>query len=304
MKPDPATLPAAQARKMLERQGAPPLTSALRLLEEVQVERAVADKLWTVAGVGIAFSGMLHEAQATSGRRVIDTIFALHALLAPESAQPSAELAPSLFMHLEPYLPWLRSMARTHTDWRSLWMRWIDTLSERLTMHRYGDRGRRRLHARVLLAEPLMLIQAESGCMAGAQADADLIAFCETSLGFWDLIHAPADAAKGWNRIALPGENQMGGFFGLGDEARPPDEDDICRGAEGLLAGLLESCCTPLPLPGQAGADPLAAWIQRLQNELFKALELYLQTGLWPEWTQKPANQCRNGFLQRLKRIF
>lgn len=290
-----AATPVPQARKILRTHGLPLLVHALNLFDQsAPAERALADQLWTTVGAGVALAGILREDQKLSGRAVQEALFALHNLIIPGTAH--RESASPLRERLEPYTRWLEESAYDRAaPWRALFLRWIDVFSERLTMHRYPDRQRRRIHARALLVEPLfyMVSQSAQSTLAkhgdeiliprerpqSAAPAETLILFCEQALAFWDLRHAEAQAHYGWNRIALPVDVQLGGFFGLGDEARPPDAEAILQAAEALAHELAALSASPqVALP----PDVLTSWLQRLRGEILSALQLYTQTGSWP----------------------
>ena len=267
------------ARHTLNRRGPQPLVRALRRLDKTPVERATADLVWLVAGLGWAFAETLNRAHSTAGRAVVELIFTLHARLghgAPP-AQTDARLNASL-ARLKPYEPWIEEYVGSGSLWRPVLIRWVDILSERLTMHRYGDAGRRRLHAEALLAVPLRLIfglDTEPERLKGTAQQEALTAFCEQVLAFWDLTRAETQSSLGWNRIEPPAADQIGGFVGLADEARPPTPETVRRTA-GEMAAAIQAAPSPRP------DESLDAWLDDLSVQMQAALKQYAATGYWP----------------------
>ncbi len=267
------------ARRTLRRQ-APPLIA--RFLNHLTACPAIApdrvDTAWALAALAREMAGALAAAQQTGGRPVVELVFALHRRLghgvATPAPAPTIDLAPVL-RGLAPYEAWLARLTADSPPWRAALMRWIDVLSERLTMHRYPDPYRRRQHAHALLGRPLELLAAPA--VGAAEIDPVALAL----LRFWDLARARAYAGRGWNRLDSPAD-RLGGFYGLADEARPPTPEEIRSAAAALHAEL-------------NGEWP--AWAEPLRADLQAATASYLESNRWPAWTtaDRPA-----GLIQRM----
>ena len=273
------------ARRTLERRGAGPLVQALRLLDksaaggEETVAESAREIAWTAAGLGHELSHALSVAHRQTGRLVVDLVFTLHSRLGQGS--PPAQPHPRLEEFLSPiamYDPWIRSVAESRSPWRPVLIRWVDVMSERLTMHRYTDPRRRRLHAEALLLRPLRLFFNE----AARTDEATVIetAFCEHLLAFWDLTQAERQREWGWNRVEAPQDPRMGGFYGLADEARPPTPEAL-RKAAGELAAVLESEIS------RPSSGVMRHWPASLRDQMQPTLEQYARTGRWPSWIER-----------------
>ncbi len=273
------------ARRTLERRGAGPIVQALRLLDQSAASgddtatESAREIAWTAAGLGHELSHALSGAHRQTGRLVVDLVFTFHSRLG--QGNPPAQHHTRLEEFMSPiamYDPWIRSVAESRSPWRQILIRWVDVMSERLTMHRYTDPRRRRLHAEALLARPLRLFFNEAA--RNDEATEIETAFCEQALAFWDLTRAERQREWGWNRVEAPQGPRMGGFYGLADEARPPTPDAL-RKAAGELAAALESA-TPRP----SGAV-MRHCLVRLRDQMQPTLEEYARTGRWPSWIER-----------------
>jgi hypothetical protein len=185
-----------------------------------------------LAGLQLALAATFDRAWQARGRAIVEATFRLHALLGQHAAQAYTADATGLPLP-RPYAHLLQAMA-TQPSWRAAALRWIDLQNQRLTLHRYSDPQHRRLQTHSIFVTPLQLLEAD----LPPEALHELEEPAEQWLAAWDLLYASAHAAIGWNRIALPTSRQMGGFFGLGDEARPPDPAEIQAKAETLCEAI------------------------------------------------------------------
>jgi hypothetical protein len=275
--PPPAGL-VRRARREVIRHGPAEVAGALVLMEKSRDfrEELNADLAWTAAGFGVTMAGAFLETQAAAGRAVVELVYHLHGMLEHGSVPPEGiasaphrrvELG-DVAARLAPYRPWIAGLCAARSPWRMVLAQWVDTFSERLTMQRYGDPYRRRAHANALLARPVHLL----GGGSGLQPPAELVRFAEAALAWWDLSRAGADAERGWNRIEAPGD-QMGGFFGLAESARPADVAAL-RAAAATLQGELQTI--------ELGASlPTRAWMEILRQRMLETLAQYIETGAW-----------------------
>ncbi|MCE5230982.1 hypothetical protein LLG95_15495 [bacterium] len=267
---------ALYARGHVNRVGPIPLHVALSELEK-SAPAAIADDAWSAAGVAVAIAEAFDEARAIGGRAITDVTFALHTRLGLSRTAPPTPYIQ--LVSLDPYMEWLTPRMAEGSPWRPIVARWIDIINERLTMHRYADRAHRRRHARDLIAAPL-------AALANTEPADPLIDFAEHALTFYDLLLADAFATRGWNRIDLPAADQLGGFYSLADEARPPEPAHIAS----MVAALSEELnSAPTVSPA---LDP---WLARITSLMREALA-HRAAGSWPDWMF-----TQPGFLDRLR---
>lgn len=273
-----STLP-LYARGHVGRVGPIPLRIALTELEKT-APAALADEAWCAAGVGCAVAEAYDEAREIGGRAIVDVTFALHTRLGLSRTAPATPYIQ--LVSLDPYMEWLGPRMAEGAPWRPVVGRWIEILNERLTMHRYSGPDHRRLHAHDLIAAPIAIL-------AKIEMNEELMDFAERALAFCDLVDAEVFAAHGWNRIELPSEDQIGGFFGLADEARPPDHDHIAASAAMLAQAIRTS-------PVDSFSPDSESWNNQIISLMLEALTSRYYKGVWPDWMKAEA-----GWLERLR---
>jgi hypothetical protein len=268
------------ARRQVTRRWPSALAEALVALDlaSTGVPGPVADRLWSLAALGVAWWRELADAQRHDGRRVIATAFALHATLRGE-VPDGAEIEPATRDRLAAFATWLACLAADGPAWRATLTQWTDILCERLTLPRYVDPAHRRRHATMLLARPVALALGAEGLGENdqnrAQAERALEDFAELVLGFWDLLGAQAGRAIGWNRLDLRRGPVAGGFHGLADQASPPDAEAERSTARALRQALATQEAAPLP-------SPVRTWLAELARRMTVATDAFLADGRWP----------------------
>lgn len=264
-----STLP-LYARGHVGRVAPIPLRIALTELDE-SAPPGLADEAWCAAGVACAIAEAFDEARTIGGRAIVDVTFALHTRLGLSATAPATPFIQ--LVSLDPYMEWLEPRMKDGLPWRPVVACWIETLNERLTMHRYPIDKHRQLHAYDLIAAPLLvLVETESDA---------LFDFVDRAIAFYDLFTAELYAQRGWNRIHLPSVDKLGGFYGLADEARPPTPAHIREMAAALAAQL-----QPLP----AISPELDPCLNQLCSLMRHALESFSTTGQWPDWMSDQTN--------------
>ena len=240
-------------------------------------------ELWAAAGLGLALQRELAGRFVRAGREVTEAIFALHDWFSPTPLAPRELALPAL----EPYRAWLAELAGGPQAalWRAVWMGWLEVHTERLTLHRYSDRRHRRAHVQKLLTAPVAAWSAlcRSETLAPEQRSA-LTEAGELLLSYVDLCDAKRAATRGWNRIDVPEQaTRMGGFYGLGDEARPPDAAALAESARELLAAFAAFD------PATLGVyDPmLIAIFTQAQSRLERSLRRFVRSGHWQPWWRR-----------------
>lgn len=284
----------AGARRWVFRHGPWPLWRALELLEEVQPHARLTGPLWMLAEAGTRINRLLDEAWRRSGRAVVDEVMALHRALGSVEAGSGQPRLPAEFVsRCDAFLEAARA---TKSPWRTMLTGWVDTMHERLTMHRYPDPCRRARHARALIVEPVRLAVGRSAVVGGSlgeETNAELDALADRAMAFVDLTRAADDALHGWNRIDLPEAERLGGFFGLADEARPPDETAVRAHARQLLVDLSV-------WEGRSLDPRLDRWASAVVEAMREGLAHYLKTGGW----LAPSPPSRSGAADAFKRLF
>jgi len=277
------SLPAA--RDFLRSTGIPGLLGAVEIHEQCYPGTVRSKQAWMAAVTGVCLARILQGAMAVSGRQVVERICQLHRSL--EDAVVGSirgGVDESLATELGPCLEWWNFNRRAGSVWKRVWIGWIEVLSERLTMTRYSDPMRRSQHAQILLVTPLSAIRDESsrlekcGLVRETDDESGVTArYCEWMIRFWDLVHAERMAGQGWNRISFRANRQMGGFYALDDHSEMVSRDMIMETAHSLWLeiGKWDG------IPGGGGIS-LGDWFSKLQQQLGKALDKYLETGAWP----------------------
>ncbi len=266
------------ARGHVGRAGPMALRIALAGLDRHVADRNLVDAAWTAAGVAVAIGEVFDEARAIGGRAIVDVTFALHARLGLSHAAP-----PTPFIELialDPYMEWLAPRLEAGAPWRPILARWIETINERLTLHRYGTPAQRRIHAQDLIGAPLAAL---------LEPTAALLELADPMLAFQDLIDADRFGARGWNRIDLPDANRIGGFYGLSDEVRPPSPEHIGAVAARTAEQLAPYAAAPFP-------PHIQAWVRATIGLVREALLRRAAEGAWPEWPV-----AEPGWLDRLQ---
>ncbi|MEN6626203.1 MAG: hypothetical protein ABFD69_08270 [Candidatus Sumerlaeia bacterium] len=279
-----STLP-LYARGHVGRVGPIPLRIALTELEKT-APAGLADEAWCAAGVGCAVAEAYDEAREIGGRAIVDVTFALHTRLGLSRTAPATPYIQ--LVSLDPYMEWLTSRMKEGAPWRPVVGRWIEIMNERLTLHRYNDREHRRRHARDLIAAPIAIL-------AETEATPELIDLAELALAFGDLAGAEEYAGRGWNRVDQPGADRIGGFYGLADEARPPEPARIAQAAADL-AGRLQTAATPALSP------ELGPWLEKMCSLMRQALTARAAEGQWPDWMAEQPGWLCNHFTKYFNR--
>ena len=262
---------AAYARGHLRRAPRPFLRLALEQLDRTSLPAEVIADAWAAAGVGLAFAEILEDAAKMGGRSIVDVTFALHARLGlAASASPPEGLR---LVALDPYAAWLERRTLPDSPWRRPFGRWIDLLNERLTLHRYTNPEHRSRHARDLLALPLLTLA--RAIDPAAEPSPALLQFCDRLLALWDLSRSAEHALHGWNRVAPPDPDRIGGFYGLSDEAVPPEPAALRAAAESLMQAF-QAGPPPTLLPA---FDP---WLATLRSLAIDMLASVARGAAWP----------------------
>lgn len=256
------------ARGHVGRAGPIVLRIALAEMDKNISDANIIHEAWSAAGFAVAIGEVFDEARAIGGRAIVDVTFALHTRLGlSRTAQPTPFIE---LIALDPYMEWLAPRMIEGSPWRPVVARWIETINERLTMHRYGSRHRRRGHARDLIAAPF-------AALLKTKLTPELIDRVEPMLAFQDLIDAEGFIARGWNRIDLSDPDRIGGFYGLSDEARPPSMEHIAEAAREVANDMEKYSASSL-------APEINTWITETIGFARDALIRRADVGSWPRW--------------------
>lgn len=240
-------------------------------------------ELSALAGLGFALDRELQARFMRAGHEISEAIFALHGWF---SATPLTTRE-STFEILEPYRPWVMELAEGPQAalWRGAWMGWLEVHAERMTMHRYTDQRHRFDQARKLFIAPLKAwVASREGELPEHDKIVPVAVFAEMLLAFADLYEAKAGTERGWNRIDVPERaERMGGFYGLGDEARPATTEALTRAASDLLIDFESFDLHNLALCPEALRQVIAGAIPEIRI----ALKRFIATGRWQPWWRR-----------------
>ncbi|GEM_PF-4262676 len=265
---------AAGGRRLLRRV-APP--AVRQWLDALARQSALPASVEALGGFLAAMGIELHRAFRRSGADVRTLILNLHRLVLTAEADPVA-LPPAM----RPFVPWvtkhLLASREGSNAGRTILFRWIEAMSERLTLQRYSRLDHRTQQARALLVGPIELLG-----LSGGASESSLANWADLMLGFFDHLEAPNQARWGRDRLTNPaGEQLFGGFFSLSETVAPPDaaamERSLDRLHEAMVAFAADEASRGLP--------PALA---TLSAEAIEAVRFRRATGRWPSRFSAPA---------------